>query len=283
MEEAAHDLNGQTWMITGASSGIGLQITQLLLKRGAKVAAIVRSPEKLKHLSESFQSSLCIFPLDLSQTAKIKQCVQSVTEHFGDIDVVLSGAGYALVGAAEELNDADIETQLDVNLLAPIFLAKAILPYFRHRKKGKIIQISSEGGQITYPSASIYHASKWGIEGFFQSLHSEVKNFGIAVTLVEPGRVQTEFDNNAVVIKPTIEDYRRGTVGNYFRLLSMGRFPMIGDARKVAEAIIDLGWMQNPPLRVVLGSDSYNNIHRSLTEGLTELKKQENTSAKTDL
>ena len=282
MPKADRDIHQQTWLITGASSGIGLEVTQLLLSRGARVAAIVRGPNKLKSLEAIYPDALLTFQLDLDQTSKIADCIKYVVSVIGDVDVVVSAAGYALVGAAEELAEADIVRQLNVNLVAPIFLAKAILPFFRHRGSGRFIQLSSEGGQITYPSASIYHASKWGLEGFFQSLRSEVSKLGILITLVEPGRVGTQFDNNAVVVEPSIEQYRRGTVGHYFRLLAMGRFPMIGDATKVAQAILDVGLTPDPPLRVILGSDSYKNIHRDLNRRLAGLKKYKEICSETD-
>lgn len=273
---------GQRWLITGASSGIGLEVTKLLLQHGAKVAAIVRNPQKISALHQEYPKALALLRLDLSETSKVAGCVQSAINSMGRIDTALSTAGYALVGAAEELGEHAITKQINVNLVAPIFLAKAILPHFRELKTGRFLQLSSEGGQMAYPAAAIYHASKWGLEGFFEALSMEVKGLGIAVTLIEPGRIQTEFDNNAVVVEPQSEDYRSSAVGTYFKLLSMGRFPMIGDPRKVAEAILDLSQQEDPPLRLVLGSDSYKNINRALKKRLSEVEQQKDTSSQTD-
>ncbi|MDH7785450.1 short-subunit dehydrogenase [Ochrobactrum sp. 19YEA23] len=275
--------DGQRWLITGASSGIGLEVTKLLLQHGAKVAAIVRNPQKISALHQKYPKSLALLQLDLSEISKVAECVQSAISSIGRIDTVLSAAGYALVGAAEELGEHSIRKQINVNLVAPIFLAKAILPHFRERKTGRFLQLSSEGGQMAYPAASIYHASKWGLEGFFEALSMEVKSLGIAVTLIEPGRIQTEFDNSAIIVEPQSGDYRNSAVGAYFKLLAMGRFPTIGDPRKVAEAILDLGQQENPPLRLVLGSDSHKNIDSALRKRLSEVDQQKDISSRTDI
>lgn len=273
----------KTWLITGASSGIGLNVTKQLLQDGHKVIALVRSPQKLQAFTDQYPTTLNILKLDLTQTEKIAPSVERAFQHAGRIDVLLNAAGYALVGAAEELNENAISTQITTNLLAPIYLTKAALPYFRKQKTGHILHISSEGGQITYPSASIYHASKWGAEGFFEALAKEVQNLGIKVTLIEPGRIKTEFDNNAVITEPQLDDYRKTTVGTYFRLLAMGRFPMIGDPAKVAQMIIKVSTVTNPPLRLILGSDSYKNIIRETENRLQAAKEQQKTAKSTDI
>lgn len=272
----------KTWLITGASSGIGLAVTRQLLEKGNKVAALVRGLQKLKALQEQYPEQLSVTELDLSDTKKIASSVQAVFETSGKIDVILSAAGYALVGAAEELDEQDITTHIEANLLAPIFLSKAALPFLRAQKSGHIMHISSEGGHITYPSASIYHASKWGAEGFFDALAKEVQALNIAVTLIEPGRIKTGFDDHAQVTDIAIDDYRKTAVGAYFRLLAMGRFPMIGDAEKVATRIIETSELPKPPLRLVLGSDSYKNITRETQKRLDSFLIQKETAAQTD-
>lgn len=272
----------KTWAITGASSGIGLAVTRQLLEQGNKVIALVRSPQKLQSLKNQYAGQLIIMELNLTQTDKISATIQAAFTAAGSIDVILNAAGYALVGAAEELSEPDITTHIEANLLAPIFIAKAALPFLRAQKRGHIMHISSEGGHITYPSASIYHASKWGAEGFFDALAKEVQALNIAVTLIEPGRIKTGFDNHAQVTDIAIEDYRKTAVGTYFRLLAMGRFPMIGDVEKVATRIIETSQLPKPPLRLVLGSDSYKNITRETQKRLDSFVTQAETAAQTD-
>lgn len=273
----------KTWLITGASSGIGRQVTTQLLSQGGRVIALVRKPEKMTALVADYPEQLTILACDLSELNQVSATIESVFERFSNIDVILNAAGYALVGAVEELPETAILEQLAVNLMAPILIARAALPFLRQKGSGHIIHMSSEGGQISYPTASIYHASKWGGEGFFEALALEVRALGIGITLVEPGRIKTEFNNNAVVFPPLISDYSLTTVGNYFRLLAMGRFPTIGDPEKVAQAIISLTMLKNPPMRLVLGSDSYRNIKRALDARLIDLHSQEQKSSLTDL
>lgn len=272
----------KTWLITGASSGIGHCLTEQLLLGGHKVAAIVRNPAKLDDLCRRFPETLTLYTLDLSHLDAIQTCITSIFEDMGKVDVVLSGAGYALVGAVEELSADQIDLQLKTNLTGPVLLIKAALPFLRHQRHGHIIQLSSEGGQMAYPAASLYHTCKWGLEGFYESLAQEIRAFGIAVTLVEPGRIKTNFDSNAVAASTVIDDYRRTTVGRYLQLLAMGRFPCIGDPDKVAAAIIDLAQNASPPLRLVLGSDSYKNIEAALERRLLLLRSQSLSASSTD-
>lgn len=272
----------KTWAITGASSGIGLAVTRQLLERGSNVVALVRNPQKLQSLKNQYADQLIIMELNLNQADKISATIQAAFKAAGSIDVILSAAGYALVGAAEELSEPDITTHIEANLLAPIFIAKATLPFLRAQKRGHIMHISSEGGHITYPSASIYHASKWGTEGFFDALAKEVQALNIAITLIEPGRIKTGFDDHAQVTDIAIEDYRKTAVGTYFHLLAMGRFPMIGDTEKVATCIIETSLLPKPPLRLILGSDSYKNITRETQKRLDSFIAQAETAAQTD-
>lgn len=272
----------KNWLITGASSGIGRKLTEQLLQSGEKVAALVRQPNKLDDLATQFPHSLFVTKLDLTNVNDIPNAVADVFSEMEHIDVVVSGAGYGLVGAVEELSHEEILQQLTVNLLSSIFLVKATLPFLRMRKTGHIIQISSEGAHIAYPGASIYHASKWGIEGFCEALAVEVRSFGIHVTIVEPGRVKTEFDDNAVLSKQQIAEYRKSAVGNYLRLMEMGKFPPIGDPVKVASAIIATTKDLKPPLRLTLGSDAYKNISKAMEQRLQALHKQEQLASTTD-
>jgi NAD(P)-dependent dehydrogenase (short-subunit alcohol dehydrogenase family) len=273
---------GRTWLITGASSGIGRKLAERVLAQGDRVAAILRVPARLADLEQAYPDKLSLFTQDLADTRAIPETVACILDRMGWIDIVLSGAGYVLVGAAEEASDTQIAHQLSVNLLAPIMLIKAVLPHLRERRAGRIIQISSEGGQIAYPSASLYHAGKWGVEGFCEALAQEIRSFGIAVTLVEPGRVATGFEANAVLAETPIEDYRRSTVGQYLKLVQMGRFPSPGDPDKVARVIVDLAADPAPPLRMTLGSDAIRNVGEALRKRLTALEAQAPGAAGTD-
>jgi NAD(P)-dependent dehydrogenase (short-subunit alcohol dehydrogenase family) len=275
-------MSGRIWFITGASSGLGRLMTEQLLQRGEQVAATARKIERLNDLAAIHGERLWRSKLDMTDTTAIRRAVADAVAALGSIDVVISNAGYALLGPAESLRDEDIAQQIGTNLLGPIQLLRAIVPHMRAQGGGRIIQMSSEAGQIAYPGVSLYHATKWGIEGFCEALAQEVASFNIKVSLVEPGRVATGFDANAVITDPMPEAYKKSTVGMYFRLLAMGKFPLIGDPAKVAGAVLALADSEDPPRRLTLGSDSYRNILRALNRRLAELERQGESAEGTD-
>ena len=186
-------MNQRTWFITGVSSGFGRQLTDQLLKRGDRVIGTVRDTRKvtdlLKHYPEVFHAEV----LEITDPAAIRAVVERSFAQCGRIDVIISNAGYGLFGAAEELTDEQVEQITATNLLGPIHLIRAALPHLRAQGGGRVIQISSCGGQVAFPGNSLYHASKWGIEGFVESVAQEVASFGIGMTIVEPGGARTEF------------------------------------------------------------------------------------------
>jgi NAD(P)-dependent dehydrogenase (short-subunit alcohol dehydrogenase family) len=183
----------RTWFITGVSSGFGRQLTEQLLKRGDLVIGTVRDTKKITDLIERHPQSFHAEVLEMTDPAAIRAVVERSFTQRGRIDVLISNAGYGLFGAAEELTDRQVEHLVATNLVGPIHLIRAALPHLRAQGGGRVIQISSYGGQIAYPGNSLYHASKWGIEGFVESVAQEVASFGIGMTIVEPGGTRTEF------------------------------------------------------------------------------------------
>ncbi len=273
-----------TWFITGAGSGLGYVLTELLLAKGERVAATTRQQfEGLNALKLRYGDQLWLSELDVTDVTAIARVVDAAFKALGTIDVVVSNAGYVLLGALEELSHEQIHQQINTNLMGPIFLLKAFLPYLRDQGHGRIFQMSSEAGQMTYPALSIYHATKWGVEGFCESLAREVAVFNIQVTIVEPGRTQTQFDENAVMPIVFNREYQKSTVGNYRRLLAMGKFPNIGDAHRVAQRIILTNDQTQLPLRLTLGSDAYTNISKALNERLRLLNTQKESAYSTDI
>jgi NADP-dependent 3-hydroxy acid dehydrogenase YdfG len=160
----------KNWFITGTSSGFGRQLTELLLRRGDRVAATVRKAHALDDLKAQFGDRLSIYTLDMLDTAAIRSVTNQAFAEFRKIDSVVSNAGYTLLGAAEEVSDAQIVRQVDTNLLGSIQLARAVIPHLRKQGGGRIIQISSPLSQTAYPTMSIYSATKWGIEGFYEGV-----------------------------------------------------------------------------------------------------------------
>jgi NAD(P)-dependent dehydrogenase (short-subunit alcohol dehydrogenase family) len=191
----------------------------------------------------------------------------------GRIDTIVSNAGYGLFGAAEELTDAQIDQQIATNLVGSIQLIRAALPHLRRQQGGRILQISSEGGQIAYPAFSLYHATKWGIEGFIESVRQEVAPFGIDFVLVEPGPTGTNFGAN-VVRAPALDAYANTAAGDLRRAIEQGSFAIKGDAGRTVTAIIAAADEANPPLRVTLGSTAYNSVSHALSQRLAAIQAQ---------
>jgi NADP-dependent 3-hydroxy acid dehydrogenase YdfG len=183
----------KTILITGASTGIGKLTAIHFAQNGWNVAATMRTAEKGKDLLQ--YKNIKLFSLDVMNEASIQQAITDTIAAFGEIDVIFNNAGYALVGAFEAMTQEQIKKQFDTNLFGVMNVTKAILPHFRARKQGMIINTTSMGGLITFPLYSVYHGTKWALEGFMESLQFELKQFNIKIKNIEPGAIKTEFEN----------------------------------------------------------------------------------------
>jgi NAD(P)-dependent dehydrogenase (short-subunit alcohol dehydrogenase family) len=261
----------KTWFITGTSSGFGRLLTEKLLARGDRVAATLRRLDALDDLRATYGDRLWVASLDLTDVDAIHATVDRAFGELGRIDVVVSNAGYGLFGAAEEVTSAQIRHQIDTNLIGSIELVRAALPHLRAHGGGLIQQVASEGGQITYPNFSLYHATKWGIEGFVEAVAKEVAPFGIKFTIVEPGPTRTDFGKGLVAAQP-MEVYADTPAGAVRRAIADGGFDIKGDPDKMAEAMIAHADLDSPPLRLALGSSTYPSIRAALEARLAELE-----------
>lgn len=273
----------RTWLITGSSAGLGRALVTELLARGETVAATARDPRALSELRTPSGRPLWTARLDVTDPERIRQVVDDAVDAFGRIDVVVSNAGYGLFGAAEEATRDQIERQIQTNLTGPIHLAQAVLPHLRAQGHGRIIQISSMAGQGAAPGTAVYCATKWGVEGFFESLATEVKGFGIGVTIVEPGAVRTSFFDRGKEVTAASPAYAGTPVATLRRRLEDGRVSCRGDLAKMAGAIVDVATRPVAPLRLVLGSDAYRLIRIGLTARLAGLEDQKHIALSTDL
>lgn len=273
----------KNWLITGTSSGFGRIMTERLLERGDKVFATVRKPGALDELKARYHDNLLVDTLDVTDAATVRRVVDRAFATFGRIDVVVSNAGYGLFGAAEEVTDEQIRHQLDTNVIGSIQLVRAALPHLRAQGGGRILQLSSMGGQIALPGLSLYHASKWAIEGFFETLVQEVAPFGIEVTLVEPGGARTEFGLGSMIIAPALDAYRTAPFSARRKVLAEGTHNPVGDPAKMVREMIASVDVSPAPLRLTLGSDAYRLMHDALTRRLALLKAQKDIALATDV
>jgi NAD(P)-dependent dehydrogenase (short-subunit alcohol dehydrogenase family) len=271
-----------TWLITGSSSGIGLALVEQLLARGDRVAATLRRPETLSELRARYGEQLWLGELDVNDVGAIRRVVAQAFAALGRIDVVVSNAGYALFGAAEEVSDEQIEQQLQTNLVGSIQVIRACLPFLREQGGGRVLQVSSEGGQLAYPNFSLYHASKWGIEGFVEAVAQEVAPFGIEFTLVEPGPTRTNF-GAALVSPPTMQVYDQTPAGDVRRAVLSGAFPLTGDPHKMAREMLAVAQVHPAPKRLLLGSGAFDRVHAALAERLAALENQEIVARRTEI
>jgi short-subunit dehydrogenase len=178
-------------LITGASSGIGNHTAKLFQSKGWKVAATMRTPEKATDLQKIVDVE-CI-RLDVTDISSIQSAIQTTLDKFGRIDAIVNNAGYGLVGAFEASSPEQIEKQFSTNVFGVMTVCREILPYFREQKRGTIVNVASMGGRITFPLYSLYHGTKWAVEGFSESLQYELRPFNIKVKIIEPGPIKTDF------------------------------------------------------------------------------------------
>lgn len=266
-----------TWFITGTSTGFGRIMTEKLLERGDNVAATLRRPEQLDDLAASAGDRLWRAQLDVTDEAAVSRVVDDAFAHFGEIDVLVSNAGYGTFGAVEGLTSEQIRRAINTNLLGSIDVIKAFIPHLRQQGHGRILQVSSAGGQTAYPGFSAYHASKWGIEGFCEAVAPELAPFGIGLTILQPGAAPTEFT-------PSRDDgvisdiYDSGPVGDVRRGITSGAFPMPNDAAKIVDQMIATGLSADAPLRLPLGIDTDRDLRAAYQQRLAAHDEQRATA-----
>jgi NAD(P)-dependent dehydrogenase (short-subunit alcohol dehydrogenase family) len=246
-----------TWFVTGTSRGLGLALVRHLLERGDQVAATTRSTERLlEALEDADVARLLPLEVQLTDEASVRDAVARTTERFGSIDVVVNNAGYGYLGAVEETTDEDVSRMLDVQVNGTWNVLRAVLPSMRAARSGHIINVSSILGLLSFPGWGLYCAGKYAVEGLTESLAAEVADFGIRVSIVEPGYFDTDF------LRPASLEVTDAAVDAYPGIREMiethRQMPgsQLGDPRKAAAAIVTVAQRAEGPLRQQLGSDS---------------------------
>ncbi|MEO3873418.1 SDR family oxidoreductase [Nonomuraea sp. B12E4] len=272
----------RTWLITGGNSGFGRHLSEQLLSRGDRVVGTFRAPGSVDDLSARWPDAFRAAHLDVTDPAETTTVVDESWAALGRIDVVISNAGYGLMGAAEELTDEQLVHQIATNLTGSIRLIRAALPHLRRQGGGRILQLSSVGGQAAWPGGSLYHATKWGVEGFAEALAGEVAPFGIGVTIVEPGGARTNFRYGGSVLADRIEDYDGTPVAAIRRILAERTTHGVGDPALMATAMIASVDRNPAPRRLVLGSDAYQALDNALNARLADVRTQRESAKTTD-
>ena len=272
----------RTWFITGVSSGFGRQLTEQLLERGDRVIGTVRDTGKVADLLERYHETYHAELLDVTDTAAIHEVLERSFSELERIDVIISNAGYGLFGAAEELSDEQVEHIVATNLVGPIQLIRAALPHLRAQGGGRVIQISSYGGQVAFPGNAMYHATKWGIEGFVESVAQEVAPFGIGMTIVEPGGARTEFRYGSAQVAQLLPVYDQTPAHSFLKMLDPKNGLAPGDPARMAARIIESVDVEPAPLRIVLGSQALESTLATLRKRIEGFEAQTELAASTD-
>jgi len=245
---------------------------------GDRVAATLRTPSQLEDLAAEALDRFWVRQLDVTDTLRMGRVVQGAFTDHERVDVVVSNAGCGVFGAAEDLTTDQVEQMMATNLTAAIHLARLVVPHLRRQGGGRLMQVSSMGGHIAFPAFSLYHATKWGIEGFYEALAQEVEPFGVHTTLVEPGMIRTSFYEAAIRV-PVSEPYRGGPADR--TPIPVERMP--GSQARVVAAMIEAALSEHPPRRLLLGSDAYNLVTHALNERLASFERQKALAFSTDV
>jgi NAD(P)-dependent dehydrogenase (short-subunit alcohol dehydrogenase family) len=254
----------KVWFITGTSKGFGRIWAEAALERGDSVAASARQIASVSDLAERYGERALPLALDVTDKAAVDAAVAQAHERFGRLDVVVNNAGYGLFGAIEEVSEAEARAQIETNLFGALWVTKAALPILREQRAGHIIQVSSIGGVNAFPGIGLYHASKWGLEGFSQALAAEVAGFGIKVTIVEPTGYSTDWGGPSAVHAAPLPAYDELRAAR--ERMRASRQP--GDPDATGPAILEAVDAAEPPLRVFFGRGTLEMIRAEYEQRL---------------
>jgi NAD(P)-dependent dehydrogenase (short-subunit alcohol dehydrogenase family) len=271
----------KVWLITGSSRGLGRSIAEAVLASGDRLIATARQTESLQDLVERFGERVSLFPLDVAEAHAASQAIEKAVSTFGRLDVLVNNAGYGTIGAIEDTSVEEFRSQIETNLFGTIYTTKAAIPIMRQQGSGHIIQFSSVGGRLGATGRAPYSTAKWGVEGFSEVLAKEVAPLGIKVTIVEPGGFRTGFAANTMNAAPLRPEYE-ATIGaaERFQRAYNGKQP--GDPIRAAGVLLHVASMQDPPLRLLLGSDAVKAIEQSDIARIDADRKWRHLSISTD-
>ena len=252
----------KVWFVTGSSRGLGRNFVEAALSRGDKVAATARNTGHLAELVAAYSDTVLPLELDVTDKAAVFESVKRAKEHFGRLDVIVNNAGYGLFGAVEELTEQQLRDELETNLFGAVWVVQAALPHLREQGAGHIIQMSSIGGLIAMPVGGGYVPSKWALEAVNESLAQEVADFGIRVTLVEPGSYATGSTGGVHAEANPVYDGARQRAAAFMKKLD------VGDPAAAGQALLKIVDSDNPPLRVFFGIQGYQIIRQVYADRL---------------
>lgn len=252
------------WLITGAGSGLGLALTKAVLAAGGEVAGLVRRPEAAAEVEALAPGRARSFIADMRDAVAVRAAVEAAETALGGLDVLVNNAGYGLIGAVEEASLEEMREQFEVNVFAPVVAIQAILPHFRRRRAGHIVNVTSVSGLAAWAGTGVYCGSKHALEGIGRTLAQELAPLGIKVTNVEPGGMRTDYAGRSLrVAERRIDDYE-ATAHASERILAQHAGSEPGDPARIAAAILQVVDAPEPPVQLLLGADAVRYATQSM-------------------
>lgn len=272
----------KVWFVTGASKGMGLLLTKLLLDKGDKVAATSRNTDQLQESVGIESNNFLPIELDITDSEAVKKAINKTVEYFGGLDVAVNNAGFSFIGSLEELTDDEFRKALDVNLFGTVNVIRASMAQFRKQRSGHIINIASAAGYIAGANIGSYVTSKFAIVGLTESLALEIEPLNVKATVVLPGSFRTNFldEGSLTYTKHRIEEYNSDKT---FQSYSIRAGTQPGDPQKLVTELFNLANMKNPPVHLILGGDSFKMITDKMAENLEEFEVYKHISTSTNL
>ncbi len=242
------------WLVTGCSTGFGREIALCALRRGARVAVTARRVEAVADICAQFPERALAIPLDITDAGQRDAAFRATLERFGQLDILVNNAGYGYVAAIEEGDEAAFREMFETNFFATLAMTRLVLPYFRQRRRGRIINNSSQAGLMANPGTGFYSASKHALEGVMEALGKEVAALGIQVVTIQPGAFRTDWSGRSMQRSGTrIEDYA-DAVGSRLDMIAAIDGKQPGDPVRAAQVFVDMATMDEPPAQLVLGA-----------------------------
>ncbi|CAL9448038.1 3-phenylpropionate-dihydrodiol_cinnamic acid-dihydrodiol dehydrogenase [Actinosynnema sp. ALI-1.44] len=270
----------KVWFVTGSSRGLGRCFVEAALSRGDRVAATARTTASLDDLVAEHGDAVLPLAVDVTDRAAVAEGVERAVARFGRLDVVVNNAGYAQIGAIEELTEREVRDQLETNVFGALWVVQAVLPHLRARGSGHIVQLSSAAGLIAMPLGGAYHISKWAVEAMNESLAAEVADLGVKVTVVEPGGFATRNGKNPdPLANGHLSTAHAAYAGLRERLAAVAGRQPAGDPAAAAQALLKLVDAENPPLRVLFGQGFYPMIKQAYADRLRTWEAWQDLSA----
>ena len=272
----------KVWLVTGSASGLGRNIAEAVLASGDHLVATARDPRRLEDLVKKYGNQIRTAPLDVADEKAAQASVQLAVDAFGRLDVVVNNAGYGDIAPFEQLSSEKFKALMDTNFYGVVNVTRAALPIMRKQKSGCILQISSVGGRLARPGSTGYHAAKWAVGGFTESLAQEVAPFGVKMCALEPGGMRTNWGVRANKETPVLLSEYEPSVGAVVKALASYWGNEISDPAKVAQLILRLADTNNLPAHLLIGSDAVEFAGQAEATRSAEAKRWREVSVSTD-